>query len=107
MNGLARKLEIHRHRNEAGAHDAVIGGDIFGAVGGKQRDPVAALQAALDERARDAVRHGVELRERELARAVFAAEIDDRDFCQIAIAPDQIAEIGKTRHALTPASAAP
>ena len=47
MNGLARKFEIHRHRNEAGAHDAVIGREIFGAVGGEDRDPVAALQAAL------------------------------------------------------------
>ena len=82
MNGVAREFEIHRHGDEACAHDAVIGSDIFGAVGGKQRDPVAALQAALDQRAGDAVRHGIELRERELARAVFAAEIDDRDFCQ-------------------------
>ncbi len=61
MNGVAREFEIHRHRDEAGAHDAVIGGDIFGAVGGEQRDPVAALQAAFDQRPRDAVRHGVEL----------------------------------------------
>ena len=97
MNGVAREFEIHRHRDEACAHDAVIGGDIFGAVGGKQRDSVAALQAALDERAGDAVRHRVELRESELARALFAAEIDDRDLCQIAIAPDEIAEIGEAR----------
>ena len=33
MDGLARKLEVHRHRDEAGAHDAEIGGEIFGAIG--------------------------------------------------------------------------
>ena len=27
MDGLLRKLEVHRHRDEAGAHDAEIGGD--------------------------------------------------------------------------------
>ena len=101
------KFEIHRHRDEACAHDAVIGRDIFGAVGGEQRDPVAALQAALDQRTGDAVRHRIELRESELPRALFAAEIDDRDFAKIAIAPDEIAEIGKAAHTLMPASAAP
>src|SRR5580700_1420862 len=105
MDGVAREFEIHRHGDEACTHDAVIGCDIFGAVGGQQRDPVAALQAALGERAGDAVRFCVELRESELSWPLFVAEIDDRYFCKIAITPDQIAEIGKARHALTPASA--
>ena len=34
-DGLARKLEVHRHRHETRAHDAVIGREIFGAVGGQ------------------------------------------------------------------------
>jgi len=46
------------------------------------------LQAALDQRAGDAVRHGVELREAELAWRLLAAEIDDRDFAEVAVAPD-------------------
>ena len=95
MNRLAREFEIYRHRDEARAHDAVISRDIFGAVGGEHRDPVAALQPALGERAGDAVRHDVELREREIPRALLAAEIDDRDLVQIAIAPDEIAEVGE------------
>jgi hypothetical protein len=38
---------------------------------------------------------------------VLAAEVDNRDFGQIAIAPDQIAEIYETRHSFMPALAAP
>ena len=93
MDGVARKLEIHRHRDQPGAHDAVISGEIFGAIERQERDAIAALQAALDERARHAVRHGVEFREGEFTRRCFAAEIDDRSFRQVAIADDQIAEI--------------
>ena len=57
MDGRARKLEIHRHRDEAGAHDAEIGGEVFRAVGGQDGDAVAAREAALGERARHAIRH--------------------------------------------------
>ena len=60
MDGLARKLEVHRHRDEAGAHDAVIGGDVFGAIGRQDGDAVAAREAARGERTRDAIRHPVE-----------------------------------------------
>ena len=51
------------------------------------------LKPALGERARDAHRHGVELGIGVLARHLLAAEIDDRDLGQVAIAADQIAEI--------------
>ena len=57
----ARKPEVHRHRDEAGAHDAEIGGEIFGAVGRQDGDAVAAREAAPAQRARDAIRHRVEL----------------------------------------------
>ena len=60
MDGLARKLEVHRHRDQAGAHDAEIGGEIFRAIGGEDGDAIAAREAAPEERARDAVRHRVE-----------------------------------------------
>ena len=93
MDGRARKLEIRRHRDQAGAHDAVIGRKIFGAIGGQYRDAIAAPQSALAERARDAVRHVVDLLERELSRAAFAAEIDDGDLGKIAVAGEEIAEI--------------
>src|ERR1700728_2064027 len=98
MNGLAREFEIDRHCNKAAAHDAVIGRDVFGAVGGQDRDAVAALQAALGEGAGNAVRHRIELRERELPWSLLAAEIDDRDLGEVAITPDQIAEIGEGGH---------
>ena len=34
----------------------------------------------------------------ELARTRFAAEIDDRDFAQVAIAADEVAEVGEWSH---------
>ena len=108
MNRIAREFEIGRHGDETRAHDAVIGGEIFGAVGGEDGDAVAALEAALAERPRHAVCHGIELREAELARARFAAEVDERGFRRIAIARDQIAEIVECRHcAVTRSLAAP
>ena len=102
MDRLARKLEVHRYRDQAGAHDAVIGGEIFCAVGGKDGDAVAARQAALGQRTRDAVRHRVELGMAEFARRLLAAEVDDGDLVEVAIAADEIAKIAEssTSHAL-------
>ena len=59
------------------------------------RDPVAARKPALGERARHAVRHGIDPAIAELARNLFAAEIDDRDLVQIAIAANKVTEIGE------------
>src|SRR5215831_13608699 len=56
-----------------------------------------ARQAARAKRAGDAVGHGVELGIADLAREL-AVEIDDRDLVEIAVAPDEIAEIGEARH---------
>ncbi len=98
MDGVARKLEIRRHRDQARAHDAVIGGEKFGAVGRQDRDAVAAFQPVLDQRPRHAVRHIVDLRKRELARRRLAAEVDDGNLRQIAAARDQIAEIREAGH---------
>ena len=98
MDGLLRKPVVHRHRDEARAHDAEIGRDEFGAVGREDRDAVAALEAALGERARHADRHGVELEIGVLGRHLFAAEIDDRDLGEVAVAPDQVAEIFELGH---------
>ena len=95
MDGLARKPVVHRHRDQARAHDAVIGGDEFGAVGRQDRDAVAACKAALRQRARDALRHGVELGIGVFARHLLAAEIDDRDLGEVAVARDQVAEVGE------------
>src|SRR5204862_7135335 len=78
--------------------DTEIGGEIFGTVGGKDRDPVPAHQAALDERARNAVGHAVELEIGELARRLLAAEIDDRDLAGVAVAHHEAAEIAEARH---------
>ena len=94
MDGLARKAVVHRHRDEARAHDAVVGGEIFGAVHRQDRDAVAALEATLDQRARDAHAHGVELGIGVLARRLLAAEVDDRDLGEIATADNQVTEIG-------------
>ena len=47
MDGVAGELEIHRHRNQARAHDAEIGGEIFGAIGGEDGNAIAACKAAL------------------------------------------------------------
>src|SRR5258708_27647902 len=98
MDSLARKLEIHRHRDEAGAHDAVIRREILGAVGRKDRDPLAALEATGEQGARDAVRHLVERAVADLARRLLAAEIDDRDLVEIAVAADQVTEVLEVGH---------
>src|SRR5262249_30915146 len=83
MDRRTRELEIDRDRDEAGAHDSVIGREIFGAIGGKDRDPLAPRETALGERAANAVRHGVDRGIAELARAALAAEIDDRGLGEV------------------------
>jgi hypothetical protein len=98
-DGRGREPMIDRHGNEAGAHDAVICRDEFRAVGGKDRDPVAAGKPAASERAGDAVRHAVEIRKRKAALAAFAAKIDYGELFGIAVAPDEIAEIAESGHA--------
>src|SRR6516162_6046727 len=97
MNGRARKLEIDRHRDETGAHDAVIGREIFRAVGGDDGYSIPARKSARGKRAGDAVRHGVELDIADLAREL-AAEVDDRDLVEIAIAADEVPEVGERGH---------
>src|SRR2546430_4088887 len=97
MNGRARKLEADRHRDETGAHDAVIGGEIFRAIGGEDGHSLPARKATRGKRAGDVVSHGVELAVADLAREP-AAEIDDRDLVEIAIARDEIAEVGERGH---------
>ncbi len=56
------------------------------------------LKPCLSERPGDADRHGIELEVGVLGRHLLAAEIDDRDLGEIAIAPDQVAEILELRH---------
>src|SRR6516225_6373000 len=52
---------------------------------------------ARGKRAGDAVRHGVELGIADLAREL-AAEVDDRDLVEIAIAADEVPEVGERGH---------
>src|SRR5262249_788811 len=96
--GRCRKSKIDRHRYEAGAQDSVVGGEKLGAVGGEDADPLAAPETARRERARHAVRHRIEPAVAHLARRLFAAEIDERDLVEIALALDQIAEVGECSH---------
>ena len=98
MNCLLRKLEIHRHRDQARAHDPTIGREIFRAIGGEDRHAIPAREPALCQRARNSVRHRVELRVAELPWRRFATEIDDREFRQIAVTANEIAEIGGGGH---------
>src|SRR5262245_37169081 len=98
MNGLARKFEIHRHRDQAGAHDAEVSGNELRAIGRENADAVAAREAAPGQSTRDPVRHVVDLAEREFPRRLLATEIDDRDLVEIAVASDQVAEVGKAGH---------
>ena len=98
MDGLLRKPVVHRHGDEARAHDAEIGGDEFGAVGRQDGDAVAARKAALGERARHALGHGVERGVGVFGRRVLAAEVDDRELGDVALAIDQVAEIFELSH---------
>ena len=98
MDGVAGEFEIHRHRNQARAHDAEIGGEVLGAIGREDGNAIATYEAALDQRAGDSVRHGVEPRVAELARDLLATEIDDGDLAQVAVASDEIAEVSEVGH---------
>ena len=95
MNGLARKAIVHRHRDEACAHDAEVGREIFGAIHRQDGNAVAALETAFRQRACDRHAHRIELGVGVLARRLLAAEIDDRDLGEIAVADDQVAEVGE------------
>jgi hypothetical protein len=83
--------------DQTGAHDAVIGGEIFGAIGGEDGHAIAAREAAPTKRAGDAIRYSVEVGIADLARDL-AVEIDDRNLAEIAIAPDEITEVYEARH---------
>ena len=98
-DGLGRKPVVDRHRDEARAHDAVIGGEIFGAVSGQNGDALAAREAARQQSPRGALSSLIERCEGEFPRRRLAAEIDDRDLVLIAVAIDEVAEIGEFRHA--------
>ncbi len=98
VDGLARKLEVDRHRNQASPHDAVIGRKVLGAIRRENGDAVPAREPALHQRARDAISHRIELSIAELARNLLAAEIDDRDFAQVAIAANEVTEVGEDGH---------
>ncbi len=97
MDGLARETIVHRHRDKAGAHDAEIGRDKFGAVGREDGNPVAARKPASGQRAGDGHRHAVELGIGVFDRRLLAAQIDDRDLGEVGVVADQIAEILEAR----------
>ena len=70
----------------------------------------AARESARRERTGNAVRHPIEIRESETAFVVLAAEIDNSELFWIAVAADEIAEIGEGGHgfagcAVTPSPA--
>ena len=98
-DGRTRKLEIHRHRDKARAHRPETRGEVLRAVGGKDRDPIAAPKGAPAQRPRDRLGHLVEPRISEFARYLLAAEVDDRHLAEIAVAADQVPEIGAAVHA--------
>ncbi len=98
MDGLARKLEIDRHRHQAGPHDAEIGGDKFGPIGRQDCHSVAAPKAPRQQGARDAVRHLVERPVAEFSRRLLGTQIDHRDLVEVAIAADQVTEVLEVGH---------
>jgi hypothetical protein len=77
MDGLAGEFEVHRNRDQAGAHDAVVGGEKFRAIGGENADAIPARKAAPGQRPCDAVRHVVDLAIGKITGNLLAAEIDD------------------------------
>ena len=108
FDGRGGKPVIDGHRDEARTHDAVIGREIFGAVGREDGDALAARKSARPEAAGDAHRHAIEVGIGETALARFAAEVDDGELALVAVAADEIAEIGERgRHArsITPSAA--
>ena len=98
MDLATRKLETDRHRNGAGAHDAEISREKFRPIGGEDRDTRAPRKPASGERARNCVGHGIKMSIGKLARRVLAPQIDDRDFLQVAVAPNEVAKIGEAGH---------
>ena len=79
-----RKLEVDRHGNEAGPHDAVDRREILEAIGRENGNPVAARKAARRERSRDRVGLHFEIAVAEAA-LLPGAEIDDRDLVEIGV----------------------
>jgi hypothetical protein len=98
VDGLAGELEVHRDRDQAGAHDPVESGEILRAVSREDRDALAARKSGPPQTARNCVRHPVELLKADLARRPLAAEIDDRGLGEIAAAVNQVAEVCKSGH---------
>src|SRR5262249_34329162 len=98
IDGLGGKAVIDRHCDESCAHDAVIGGNELGAVGGQNRDAVAACKSARRERASDPAGHAVEIRIGEVSFAL-AAKINDRELAWVAVAAKKVAQIGEQGHA--------
>ena len=90
---LGLQLEVDRDGDHSGPHGAQEGCQIFGAVGRKDSDAVARLQATAEQAAGDGVRHGVELGVAEGAGRGFGAEVDQRDAGRVAGALDGVAEV--------------
>ena len=98
IDGLLRKPVIHRHSDQARAHDAEIGGDELDAVGRQDGDAITAGKAALGKAARDSHRHRIELGIAVFTRRLLAAEVNDRELGHVAVSTDQIAEVLEFRH---------
>jgi hypothetical protein len=69
-----REAPVERQQREAGLGAREEHGDVLGAVPGQRRDPVAPFETGVEQRDRDPLRAGVELR---VARG--RAEVLDRD----------------------------
>ena len=89
-DGLGRQLEIHRHRDEAGLHGAEEGQQILGAIGRQDRHAIAALQAALQEPARDGAGQAAQVGVGVLALAA-CSQVEQRDPIAWRLARDCVA----------------
>ncbi len=98
VDRVLRQLGVDGHRDEAAAHDAEIGGDVFGAIGGEDGDRRTARQPRLGQEPRHAAGERVDLGMAVGQRLIGLSQVDDGGAGEVAAAIDEIAEIGPARH---------
>ncbi len=89
-HGLGRQLPVHRHGDQAGLHGAEEGQKVFGAIGRQDRHPIAALQAALQQPARDGAGQAAQVGIGVLPLGA-GAEIEQRNALARRLARDRVA----------------
>ena len=97
-DGLARKLDVRRNGDKAGAHDGEVSDEHLGAIEGKDRDPIAARETAGGKRSCARVDLPVEFAVGKCPRILPVAAVNQRDITVGCRGIAQITEIERLVH---------